>query len=110
MVLDVVRVFLKRIAELGAFRRFDDDRSFDQAAADSREFGLAMFGMLSGDERIGSDRLSFALALVPEFEEVAAFGMGLVPALDHDVIAADATLAVEQRRRESPRTINLDLL
>jgi hypothetical protein len=79
VVLDVVRVFLKRIAELGAFRRFDDDRSFDQAAADSREFGLAMFGTLSGDERIGSDRLPLALSLVPEFEEVAAFGMGPCP-------------------------------
>jgi hypothetical protein len=57
VVLDVVRVFLKRIAELGAFRRFDDDRSFDQAAADSREFGLAVFGTLGSDERIGSSRL-----------------------------------------------------
>jgi hypothetical protein len=69
-----------------------------------------MFGTLSGDKRIGSDRLPLALALVPKFEEIAAFGMGLIPALDHDVIAADAALAVEQRRRENPRAINLDLL
>ena len=81
-----------------------------RAAADSREFGLAMFGALSGDERVWSDRLPLPLALVPKFEEVAAFGMGLVPALDHDVVAPDAALAVEQRRRENPRTINLDLL
>jgi hypothetical protein len=32
--------------------------------------------------------------------------MGFVLSLDHDVIAADATLAVKQRRRENPRTIN----
>jgi hypothetical protein len=36
--------------------------------------------------------------------------MGLIPALYHDVIAADAAFAVEQRRRENPRAINLDLL
>jgi hypothetical protein len=29
VVLDVVGVFLKRIADLGALRRFDDDRRFD---------------------------------------------------------------------------------
>jgi hypothetical protein len=36
--------------------------------------------------------------------------MGFFPALDHDVIAADAAFAVEQRRRENPRSANFDLL
>jgi hypothetical protein len=66
---------------------------------------------LSSDERIGSDRFPLALALIPKMEEVAAaLRMGLTPALDHDVIAADAALAVEQRRCENPRATNLELL
>ena len=44
-----------------------------------------MFGPLSGDQRIASDRLPLALVLVPEFEEVAAFGMGFIPALEHRI-------------------------
>jgi hypothetical protein len=69
-----------------------------------------MFGTLGGDERIGSDRLPLALAPVPEFEGVAASGWASSLPSIMTWIAADAALAVEERRRENPRTMNLDLL
>jgi hypothetical protein len=43
-------------------------------------FGRAMLGAVGGDERIGSDGFTLALTLIPEFEEVASFGMDFIPA------------------------------
>ena len=40
-----------------------------------------------------------ALALIPPLDEVAAFGVVFVLAVDADVIAANSALAVEQGRR-----------
>ena len=51
----------------------------------------------------------------PRHEEIdalrtgLALGMNLIPALHADMIAADAALAVEQRRRGNPFAIVLDL-
>jgi len=102
VIADVVRVFAERILDLDALRRFDDDGRFDQATPDGGQPGLAVSGPVGGGEGIGADRLALALSPIPEFEKAAAFGVGFISVIDHNMIAADAALAVEQGWGKDP--------
>ena len=74
------------------------------------EFGLPDAGLVGGVLGIGTCSLPLALAPVPPLDEVAAFGMGFVLAVDTDVITADPAFAVEQSRRELPPVGDFNLL
>jgi hypothetical protein len=59
---------------------------------------------------IGSSRFKAALAVVPPFDELAAFSVGFIVAVDADVISAHAAFAVEKSAGVSASIVDFDLL
>src|ERR1700686_4685282 len=82
----------------------------DDAVALRCEFRLFDTGLVGGVLGVAARRLKVAFTLIPPLDEVAAFGVVFVLAIDADVIAANSALAVEQGAGMSPLVVDFDLL
>lgn len=72
------------------------------------KLGLPDASLISGDERIRACRFAMAFSLVPKFDEVAAFGVNLIRAVDAHMIAPHAAFAVVKGGNARPVSVDLD--
>jgi len=71
---------------------------------------LLLARALGRNKRIGAYSLMCAYAGIPPLQEIQALGVKIVPAINGDMVAADAALAVEQGGGKDPFVVVLDLL
>src|SRR5216683_4411183 len=111
VIADVVQIAVERDREGDPWwRGFDHWSRGNDAVAGGGELGLPDAGLVGGLLGVGARSFAAALALVPPLDEVAAFGMSFVLAVNPDMIGADASLSVKQNRRVPPLAVDLDLL
>ena len=74
------------------------------------ELGLPHAGFVGCVVGLGSCRFAVTLAFIPPFDEIAAFGVGFVSAVDPDMVTAHSAFAVEESGGEYPAVVAFDLL
>src|ERR1039458_6032775 len=110
VVLDIFGVTIERVGDGGALGfRFGRRLRWNDAVLHGGQFSLLVPRGFRGGEGVRPGGLLHAFPLLPPFDEIPALGVGFIPALHADMVAADAALAVEQGGGRNPSAVVLDL-